>query len=129
MYTDLITYVKDTSAYVAEVEKTFPNRIIKDEKTGATIGVNFTDKAPSARKGTTTVAVMRMKPDDLAELKQLTAIKILAEVPAGDDLLAAMSAANKKLYYSVYDKTPYTVTLEDGTTQTITPPALHVSFA
>ena len=129
MYTDLITYVKDTAAFVAEVGQVFPERIIKDEQTGATIGVNFTDKTPSVKKGVSTVAVMRMKPDDLAELKQLTTIKILSEVPAGGDLLAAMTAANKKLYYSVYDNTPYTITLEDGTTQTITPPALHMSFA
>ena len=74
MYKDIITHVKDTTAFVVEVEKIYPDRIIKDEQTGATIGVNFTDKAPSARKGTATVAVMRMKPSDLAELKLLTRI-------------------------------------------------------
>ena len=129
MYKDIITHVKDTTAFVAEVEKIYPDRIIKDEQTGATIGVNFTDKTPSVKKGLETLAVMRMKDTDLAELKQLTTIGILSEVTLGGDLLKGMTAASRKVYDSVYDQTPYTVTLEDGSTHTVTPPAMFGGFA
>ena len=129
MYKDIITHVKDTTAFVAEVEQVFPERIIKDEQTGATIGVNFTDKTPSVKKGLETLAIMRMKDADLAELKQLTTINILSEVALGGDLLKGMNKANRAVYDSVYDQKPYTVTLEDGSTQTITPPAQFGGFA
>ena len=125
---DLITHVKNTTQFVAEVGKVFPDRLIKDES-GKITGVNFTNKTPSVKKGLETIAVMRMNDTDLAELKQLKTIAILSEVALGGDLLKGMNKANIAVYDSVYDQKPYTVTLEDGSTQTITPPAQFGGFA
>ena len=125
---DLITHVKDTAAFVAEVDKVFPDRILKDEQ-GNILGVNFTDKTPSVKKGLETLAIMRMNDADLAELKQLTTIDILSEIALGGDLLKGMTKANRAIYDSVYEQSPQTITMEDGSTYTYTPPALFGGFA
>lgn len=125
---DLITHVKNTTQFVVEVGRVFPSRIIKDES-DKIIGVNFTDKTPSVKKGLETLAIMRISDADLVELKQITTIDILAETPIGGNLLKAMTLTSRSIYDSVYDQTPQTVTLEDGTTFTVTPTQLFGGFA
>ncbi|MDX8383268.1 MAG: hypothetical protein R8M45_04245 [Ghiorsea sp.] len=124
---DLITYTKDSVALLAEVTTKFPERIIKDDN-DVVIGIQLI-KTPTIRNGLETLAVVRVDAARLAEMKTLTTLKILAEVPMYGDLLAKMTVKNRAIYDRVHDQTPYDVTLEDGTIQTITPPELIGGFA
>ena len=135
VYTDLITYCKDTKALMTEVAKVAPDKIVKDEQ-GNPVGFAVT-KTPTIRNGAETLAVVRVDANNLAIIKKLKSLKVLAEVPAGGDLLAAMTKANKAIYDRVYDQTPRPV-LDDkgqpvmdanGKPMTITPPALCGAFA
>jgi len=134
MYTDLITYTKDSLVFLAEVEQAFPDKIIRDEETQAAIGVQIT-KTPTVRNVNTatneTVAVVRATDAEMFDIRTLSSLNILLEVPYGESLEAAMpsmTAANRKLYDAVHDQAPYDVTLEDGTVQTITPNAYIGGF-
>ena len=132
---DIITYCADTAALMAEVAQVAPDRLIKDEQ-GNPIGFAI-DKTPTIRNGAETLSVVRVNDADLAVLKSLTTIKILAEVPAGGDLLAAMSSSDRTIYDRVYPRTPQPM-LDDkgkpmldaaGNPITVTPPALIGAFA
>ena len=127
-YFDCITYCPDTQALMAEVAKVAPDRIIKDEQ-GNPVGFAI-DKTPIIRNGNGTLSVVRVNDTDLAVLKKLTSIKILAEVPAGGDLLKAMTKADRAIYDNVYPRTPVDITDEQGSVvgQYI-PPALIGAFA
>jgi len=124
---DLITYAKDITLLLAEVEAKLPDYLIKDDK-GNPTGFAVT-KTPTVRKGNETLSVVRCTVDEVALIKTLTTITILAEVAMGGDLLKAMTTANRKLYDAVHDQTPQTITLPDGTTSTYTPPSLIGAFA
>ncbi len=127
-YFDCITYCPDTKALMTEVAKVAPERLIKDEQ-GNPVGFAI-DKTPTIRNGAETLSVVRVNDADLAVLKSLKSIKILAEVPAGGDLLAAMTKANKAVYDKVYPRTPVDITDEQGNViGQYTPPALIGSFA
>ena len=127
-YFDCITYCPDTQALMAEVAKVAPDRIIEDEQ-GNPVGFAI-DKTPTIRNGNETLSVVRVNDDDLAVLKKLTSIKILAEVPAGGDLLAAMKKTDRAIYDKVYPRTPVDITDEQGNViGQYTPPALIGSFA
>lgn len=104
MYTDIITHCTDTAAFLAEVESVDPSLVIKDES-GTTVSVGF-NKTRTVRNGTETVSIIRCTAEHLALIKSLTNINILVEVPAGDDLLAAITATKKKIYDRVYPATP-----------------------
>jgi len=134
MYTELITYTKDSLVFLAEVEQAFPDKIIRDEETQAAIGVQIT-KTPTVRNVNTatneTVAVVRATDAEMVDIRTLKTLNILLEVPYGDDLEAAMSTmtvAKRKLYDKVHNQTPYDVTLPDGTIQTVTPNAFIGGF-
>ena len=137
MLTDLITYTKDTAAFLAEVETKFPEKVIYDESNPpVAVAVNLT-KTPTIRNTAGTLAVVRCDSKELADLKTLTSLKILAEAPMGGDLFAAMTKANRKIYDSVHDQTPVPV-LDDkgqpvldanGNPMMHTPPALIGAFA
>jgi len=126
---DLITHTIDSKAFMAEVEAKFPEYVIYDESTPpVAVGVNIT-KTPTVRKLSDTLAVVRASASQLADIKTLATITILADVPMNGDLLKAMSKANRAVYDSIHDQTPQTITLPDGTTSTYTPPALIGAFA
>ena len=134
-YTDLITYCKDTQALMAEVAQIAPDKIVEDEQ-GNPVGFAVT-KTPTVRNGAETLSVVRVDANDLAIIKKLKSLKMLVEVPAGNDPLAAMTKANRAIYDRVYDQTPKPV-LDDkgqsvkdanGNPVTITPPALCGAFA
>jgi len=126
---DLITHTKDSKAFMAEVAAKFPEYVIYDESTPpVAVGVNIT-KTPTVRKLSDTLAVVRVSASQLADIKTLTTITILAEVSMNGDLLKAMSKVNRAVYDSIHDQTPQTITLPDGSTYTYTPPALIGAFA
>jgi len=126
---DLITHTKDSKKFMAEVEAKFPEYVIYDESTPpVAVGVSIT-KTPTVRNLTDTLAVVRVSASQLADIKALATIAILAEVAMDGDLLKAMSKANRAVYDSIHDQTPQTITMEDGSTYTYTPPALIGSFA
>jgi len=126
---DLITHTKDSKKFMAEVEAKFPEYVIYDESTPpVAVGVSIT-KTPTVRNLTDTLAVVRVSASQLADIKALATIAILAEVAMDGDLLKAMSKANRAVYDSIHDQTPQTITMEDGSTSTYTPPALIGSFA
>jgi len=123
-----ITYCTDTQALMSEVANVAPDKLIKDEQD---IVVGFAiDKTPTIRNGTETLSVVRVNSAELAIIKSLTTIKILAEVPVGADLLAAMTKANKKIYDRVYSRTPVDILDNAGNViGQLTPPVLIGTFA
>jgi len=143
---DLITHCPDTAAFLAEVEAKFPDKVIMSENPDPTdttfvavpVSVNLT-KTPTIRKvsGGATVSVVRCNDAELADLKTLTTISILAEVPMGGDLLKKMTVAARKKYDAVHDQTPVAVLddkgnpMKDANGKAImnTPPALIGAFA
>jgi len=126
---DLITMTTDSKAFLKEVEASFPDKVQYDEsEPPVAIGVSLT-KTPTVRGTAGTLALCRVDAQELADLKTLKSLTILAEVAAGGDLLKAMSKANRKKYDAIHDQTPQTITMEDGTTSTYTPPALIGAFA
>jgi len=126
---DLITHTIDSKAFMAEVEAKFPEYVIYDESTPPiAVGVNIT-KTPTVRKLSDTLALVRASASQLADIKTLTTITILAEAAMNGDLLKAMSKANRAVYDSIRDQKPKTITLPDGTTYTYTPDALIGAFA
>jgi len=126
---DLITHTIDSKAFMAEVAAKFPEYIIYDESTPPiAVGVNIT-KTPTVRNLADTLAVVRATAQELADIKSLTTITILSDVPMNGDLLKAMSKANRAVYDSIHDQSPKTITLPDGSTYTYTPPALIGAFA
>lgn len=124
---DIITYSPDVTKLLTEVETKLPEYIIKDNENNS-VGFNVT-KTPTVRKGNETLAVLRCSSDDVKLLKTLTNIIVLVDVPAYDDLLSAMTPENRAIYDGVYSQTPYEITLQDGSKQTITPPELIGRFA
>ena len=134
-YWDLITYCKDTKALIAEISKIAPDKLIKDEK-GNPTGFVIT-KTPTIRQNAETLSVVRVNDTELAIIKSLTTIKILSEVPAGGNLLTAMTKANRKIYDRVYSRKPQPVLDEKGMPMldaagkqiTVTPPELIGMFA
>jgi len=129
-YTDLITYCPDTTALMDEVAQVAPDRIIKDEN-DQPVGFSIT-KTPTVRKGNETLAVVRVNDADLALIESLTTLQILAKVPAGGDLLAALNAdpEARAIYDRVYPRTPVDVVDEAGNViGAWTPPELVGVFA
>jgi len=121
---DIITYTPDSKLFLAEVEATFPDKVIFDESAIA-VGVTIT-KTPTIRNGNATLAVVRCTSEELSMIKSLTTITILSE---GPDLLNSMSVDNRALYDSVHDCTPVIVLDENGVEMTITKPELIGGFA
>jgi len=129
-YHDLITYCPDTAALMAEVEQVAPERIIRDEQ-GNAIGYSIT-KTPTVRAGAETLAVVRVDDAELALIQSLTSLQILAHVPAGGGLIAALRSDAKAsaIYDRVYPRTP--VDIVDDTGAVIgqyTPPELIGAIA
>jgi len=124
---DLITYSKDVTLLLAEVEAKLPDYTIKDEQDNP-IGFAIT-KTPTVRKGNETLSVVRCTVDEVALINTLTTMTILSEVTMGGDLLKSMTKANRAVYDSIHDQTPQDINMEDGSTYTYTPPALIGAFA
>ena len=116
---DLITYSKDTKALLVEA----PESLLRKDDDGVSVGLNIT-KTSTVRNGDETLSVVRCDAATLVLLKGLTNLKVLAEVEAYGDLLAAMNLTNKKIYDRVHDQTPY----DDGEGNMITPSALIGEF-
>jgi len=127
MYTDLITYCLDTVALLTELEAKFPDKVVKDSAGNSAWAVT---KTPTVRNGVETLSIVRVNSAELAEIKSLTSLKILAEVPAGGNLLGAMLPADKGIYNSVYPRTPIKIKDEKGVViGERKPPELVGSFA
>jgi len=141
---DLITHTTDSVAFLTEVHANFPDKVVMSENPDpadttfvpAPVGVNIT-KTPTIRNATDTLSVVRCDAAELADIKTLTTIKILAEVPMGGDLLKIMTKANRTIYDGVHDQTPVAV-LDDkgkpmkdtnGKAVMYTPPSLIGAFA
>jgi len=124
---DLLTYSKNVTLLLAEVEAKLPDYLIKDDQ-GNPTGFAIT-KTPTVRKGNETLSVVRCTVDEVVLIKTLTTMTILSEVAMGGDLLKAMTKANRAVYDAVHDQTPQTITLPDGSTSTYTPPELIGAFA
>jgi len=103
MYTDLVTYCSDTVALLAEVAAKFPDKIVKDSANSPTSWL--VTKTPTVRNGLETLSVVRVNPAELADIKTLTSLKILAEAPAGGDLLGAMIPTDRAIYDGVRPNT------------------------
>jgi len=132
---DIITYCKDTTALLAEVEAVMPERLIyadnPDCTQGAPVGFAIT-KTPTKRNGNETLSVVRVTDAELTEIQALTSIKILATAPAYGDLLADLDtvAANAAIYDRVHDQTPIDITDDAGKViGTQTPARLIGGFA
>jgi len=120
---DLITYVTDSPAYLSEVCSKFPDKVQMSENPDLAnttfvpvpVSVSMT-KTPTIRKngGKSSLSVVRCTSQELADIKTLTSIKILSEVPMGGDLLKGMSKANRSLYDAVHDQTPGAVLDDKG---------------
>lgn len=127
-YHDLITYCPDTQALMAEVAQVAPDRIIKDEN-GNPVAISI-NKTPTVRNGNETLAVVRVDDNELSLIQQLQSLQILAQVPMGGDLLAAMTAANRAIYDRVYPRTPVDIKDEQGNViGQYQPPELIGAFA
>jgi len=138
---DLITYTKDSQAFLAEVYKKFPNKVSMTTGTSKNfkpkpLSVSLT-KTPTIRGASGTLSVVRCDAVELKDLKTLTSVKILSEVPIGGDPLKSMTKANRKIYDSIHSQKPVPV-LDDkgkplldsnGKAVLYTPPALIGSFA
>jgi hypothetical protein len=109
---DVITYVQDSAALVAELQDNFPD-LVDDE------GNFLVNKTPTV-KNTNGESLALVRGDDvlLAVGEQLTNLTILGTY---DDIFASTELSD--IYDSVYDRTPKTFTDEEtGETYTITPP-------
>jgi len=95
MYTDLITYCSDTVALLAELEAKFPDKVVKDSAGNSAWAVT---KTPTVRNGVETLSIVRVNSAELADIKTLTSLKILAEVPVGGDLLSALLPPDRAAY-------------------------------
>jgi len=132
---DLITYSKDVTLLLSEVATALPDYLIKDEA-GNPIGFAVT-KTPTVRKGKETLSVVRCSVAEVKLMKSLKQITVLADVPMGGDLLAAMTTANRAVYDRVYVQTPVPMLDENGAPMLdangkaikIIPPALIGAFA
>ena len=128
MYTDLITHCPDTAALLLEVEQKAPEMLIKDDNDVVT-GFSIT-KTPTVRNGKETLSVVRVNADELALIKSLSSMSILAEAAAYSDLLKSMTKASKTIYNRVYNQTPVDVLDDAGKViGTTTPPALIGAFS
>jgi len=141
---DLITLTKDSVKFLNEVHAKFPDKVVMSENPDPTntsfvptpVSVNIT-KTPTIRGVNGTLAVVRCTAQELADIKTLTTVKILAEVPMGGDLLAAMTKANRKIYDGIHNQTPVAVMDDKGNPMMgangkpvmHTPPALIGCFA
>jgi len=126
---DIITHTKDSQAFLAEVEAKFPDKVVHDEKTGKVPVSVLLTKTPTIRNGAETLAMVRCDAQELADIKTLGSVAILAEVPAYGDVLAAMTAAKRKIYDRVYPQAPQQIDDGQGGRVTYTPPALFGAFA
>jgi len=118
----------DVTALLSEVEAQMPEYLIKDES-GKSIGFAVT-KTPTVRKGNETLSVVRCSAAEVKLLKSLQSITVLADVPMGGDLLAAMSKTGRATYDRIHDQTPVDVMDDTGAVVgTYTPPALIGQFA
>lgn len=125
---DLITHSPDVTKLLAEVEVKLPDYIVRDGQDNA-VGFVIT-KTPTVRKGNETLAVVRCSDEEVGLLAGLTTVEVLADVPAGGDLLAAMTLANRKKYDAIYDQTLYDIVDENGNViGQQTPPELIGGFA
>ena len=125
---DVITYCSDTTALLAEVAAKFPDKVVKDSA-GNALAWAIT-KTPTVRNGLETLSIVRVNSSELADIKNLATLKILAEVPADGNLLGAMTPADRAVYDSVYPRAPVDITDENGNIiGRQTPPELIGMFA
>jgi hypothetical protein len=109
---DIITYVEDSAALVAELKEKFPDLVDDDN--------NFlVTKTPTIRNAEGHSLALVRGDDQLvalgAQLEHLTLLGTYDEVFSNEDKLA--------IYNSVYDRTPKTFTdPETGEEYTVTPP-------
>jgi len=114
---DIITYVSDRPALIAELHADHPDLIDDDD--------NFlVDKTPSVYNGTESLALIRADDDLVALGNTLTNLTLLGTY---DEVFADVD--KKIIYDRVYDQTPVDYTDEEGNPQTYTPPEKFGVFA
>ena len=120
---NLVTYCTDTAALVAELKSDHPNLVAFDDDrkidviTWQTNGIRY--------NGTKTLTIMYADDKLAALVGGLTSLKVLNGVEDGGDYLAGMTTANRALYDSVHDQTPYV----DDEGNTVTPDPYIGGFA
>jgi len=123
---DLVIYCADTTALVAAVRATWPERLDDADPDNPRF---LLDKSPTVRKGAETLALVRCRPDEpevRAGLETLAAAGVITIVGTWEDIHA--DPARQALVGQVYDRTPYTITDENGDDHTVTPPAEFARF-
>jgi len=124
---DIITYVQDSKALIAELQEKFPDLVSQpDPETGEGGGKFLVDKTPTVRNAAgESLALIRGDDTLLTVGEQLESLQMLGtyeDVFNTPELLA--------VYDSVYDRTPKTYTDPDnGQEATYTPPEKFGVFA
>ena len=119
-YKDVVTYVEDVSIFVIEITEKFPERLSEDGKFLVT-------KIPTVKhtSGTKSLCLVRcMTEQELTDLSSLTSLEVLGTY---DEVFADPIKLAK--YDSIYDRTPYTYTDEEGNGYEVTPPDYIGVFA
>lgn len=124
---DIITYVQDSQALIAELQEKFPELVSKPDLDNGDPGGKFlVTKTPTVRNAAGESLSLVRGDDALldvaTQLENLTALGTYEEVFNDPDLLA--------IYDRVYDRTPKTFTdPETGEQITYTPPDKFGVFA
>jgi hypothetical protein len=109
---DVLTFCLDRTKLGPEVADKFPEKF--DMETGKFL----VTKIPTRKNGIKSLCLIRCR--DQQELDQLGEIQALQVLGTYEEVFADQSKLAK--YDSVYDRTPRTITLEDGASYEYTPP-------
>lgn len=130
-YTDAIIYLSDLQSVFTWLATNKPEYLAQDDQGNVTQPYTMVGfpRTPGVINGNEAMAYVRLDPDQVAELRTVPGITILAQVPyagagTADTLYAALfaDASAKATYDAVYPRTPVQVTNPDGSTGTVTPP-------
>lgn len=129
---DIITHCPDTAALIAELAASHPEQLDDEGRHWAAIAGS---KTPTVHHEGETLAYLRVTDAQRDIITTLDSIDIIAEAPYSGDAIASATALYARLigpaadatsaavYERVYPRTPISWTDEDGTEQSMTPPA------
>ena len=118
---DIVTYCKDTSALIVELQEKFPERISLDNESDPKFII---EKSPTIRSGSETLSLVRVDADDYKLLSQLKNITILGTY---DEIFA--DNKKKAIYDKLYPRKIQTYIDPDGKEQKNTPADKFAVFA
>ncbi|MCK9372571.1 MAG: hypothetical protein M0P91_05195 [Sulfuricurvum sp.] len=90
---DILSFVADTAALIAEVKEKFPEYVTED-------GKFMLDKTPSIRSAAGTLSYLRVTQEELTKLNTLNSVQLL-----GDYDTVFADPATDAIYRSVFDYT------------------------